>query len=90
MIRAPGLVLLLLLPALALEGIALALAAPPATPVPKVVRVVGKCQGGDRPSIGCKTCVHCAYCGVDKGRAVNSATCVVCAAAKDAAFRARK
>lgn len=82
MIRA--LLLLLALPALTLAG------APPATPPPKVVRVVGKCQGGDRPSIGCKTCVHCAYCGVDKGRGVNSATCVVCAAAKDAAFRAGK
>jgi hypothetical protein len=45
----------------------------------KVKKVIGKCQGGDRPSISCKTCKHCAYCGIDKGRGVNSATCAVCA-----------
>lgn len=74
----------LALPLLALAG------APPSTPPRKIVRVVGRCQGGDRPSIGCKTCVHCAYCGVDKGRGPNSATCAVCEKAKDAAFRAGK
>ena len=48
----------------------------------EVVRGVGKCQGGLRPSVACKTCEHCAYCGRDKGRGANSATCAVCAAAK--------
>ena len=54
--------------ALALEGIALSMPARgsggalPSTPPPKVVRVAGPCQGGNRPSVGCKTCEHCAYC----------------------------
>jgi hypothetical protein len=78
-----------LLIALAFSAFALA-DAPPATPPRKVVRVIGKCQGGDRPSVGCKTCKHCAYCGVDKGRGPNSATCAVCEKAKDAAFRSGK
>ena len=40
--------------------------------------VVGKCQGGLRPSVRCTTCAHCAYCGKTKGRAANSGTCAVC------------
>lgn len=45
---------------------------------PKIERQRGPCLGGNRPSVRCKTCEHCAYCGKDKGRAGNSATCVVC------------
>jgi hypothetical protein len=48
---------------------------------PPVKRVVGCCQGYNHPSVGCKTCEHCFYCG-KKGRwgkrPDNSATCAVC------------
>jgi hypothetical protein len=62
--------------------LALALCAAAAEPVkdPWVKRVVGKCQGGDRPSVGCKTCEHCAYCSPRRW----GGTCVVCHAAKSA------
>lgn len=68
-----GVLLAVLLPALAS-------AEPPASPPPKVVRVVGKCQGGNHPSIGCKTCKDCAYCGPKRHP---GGTCAVCARAKD-------
>jgi len=42
----------------------------------------GPCCGGAKPSPACKTCKHCAYCGTDKGRGVNSATCLVCEKAR--------
>ena len=45
---------------------------------PRAAPVVGKCQGGLRPSVRCSTCEHCAYCGKDKGRGANSGTCAVC------------
>ena len=38
----------------------------------------GPCRGGAQPSSLCKTCEYCSYCGTDKGRAHNSATCSVC------------
>lgn len=60
----------------------LALALPVLADATKPTPVVGKCQGGLKPSVSCKTCVHCAYCGIDKGCGVNSATCAVCEAAK--------
>lgn len=49
---------------------------------PKVVRVVGACQGGNRPSVGCKTCEHCAYCGP---RRHPGGVCAVCAPVKSGA-----
>ena len=48
----------------------------------EVRAVVGKCQGGLRPSVRCSTCQTCAYCGKTKGRESNSATCAVCEAAR--------
>lgn len=48
------------------------------------------CQGGDHPATRCKTCEHCQYCGKDKGRFDNSATCVVCEKAKAAYKRPTK
>ena len=45
----------------------------------KVRKVVGPCQGGDRPSAGCKTCQHCAYCGPKRHP---GGTCAVCAPVK--------
>jgi hypothetical protein len=50
----------------------------------RVRYVRGKCQGGNRPSISCKTCERCAYCGTKPGSVVktkrpeNSGTCIVC------------
>ena len=44
-----------------------------------VKRVVGPCQGGNKPSVGCKTCQHCAYCGPKRHP---GGTCAVCAPAK--------
>ena len=40
------------------------------------------CQGYGSPSPLCSTCQHCAYCGRDKGRAGNTAVCVVCEKAR--------
>ena len=61
------------------------LAASALADAPKIEWQKGKCLGDNKPSARCKTCEHCAYCGRDKGRAGNSATCVVCEKARDAA-----
>lgn len=61
--------------------LALALSATAAEPRKEAVvkRVVGPCQGGNKPSVGCKTCQHCAYCGPKRHP---GGTCAVCAPAK--------
>lgn len=60
---------------------------PKATPKPAIPTEwqQGPCQGGNRPSMACKTCERCAYCGRKPGgtfkgaRPENSGTCVRCA-----------
>lgn len=67
-----------------LAAVILPLACSAGEKAPKIDWQTGPCRGGNQPSLGCRNCQQCAYCGRWKGKVVkdhrpaNSATCIVC------------